>query len=337
MRNIQRKTKFWTWLTAGLLLGTGLVSGQVEKGRTWTSSEGKKIFGVLQSLEDGGIVLDVGGKVVQVKRGQLGEEDQAYLEGYATRQPFGAIKVMELEGETEREAWLGEHGMRSFVWKGDGLEVPFLLHVPDLKEGEKAPLLVYLHGTGGIGTDNLKPLFKDGDGVAKSFMEEKFQSYRSCFVMIPQSHKMGGWWNSSLTLPGSVMRGVVDAIRLMDADPKIGIDPAQIYVTGLSMGGLGVYDGLSKFPGFFAAGIAISAVYPEAAFSREKDNLAPLWVAVNKGDRDNEERLRTFRRHYINEGGDIRISVFDQKGHNAWDALLKDQSFRQWLFRQKVE
>lgn len=336
------KKKFWCWLvTVFSLLGSGLVSGQVERGRTWTNLEGKKVFAVLGAVEGDEVILLLGQKEVRVEKDQLGKEDQKYLEGYLKRQPFGKIEKLELVGETEREGWLLENRMRSFVWKGTRrkkeLEIPFLLHVPDLEEGEKAPLLVYLHGTGGIGTDNLKPLFNDADGVAKSFMADKFQNYQACYIMVPQSAWMSGWSSGSWNYPSPVMRGVVDAIRLMDADPAVGIDPTRIYMTGLSMGGHGVYDGMAKFPGFFAAGIVISATHPTAAFSREKKNLAPLWVAVNKGDRNYEDRLRDFRRHYLKEGGDIRISVFDQGGHNAWDALLKDHGFRQWLFRQKVE
>lgn len=340
MKTVKFKRKFWSGLTIGLgffLLGSELVCGQVEKGRTWTDVDGKKLFALLRGVEGEDVVFEIGGKEVRVNQNQLGKADQEYLKSFAKRQPFGKIEILELTGATEKEGWLTEHRMRSFVWKGKGLEVPFLLHVPELKVGDEAPLLIYLHGTGGLGTDNLKPLFNDAGGVAKSFMDESFQNYRASFVMIPQCSTIGGWDRGSLDVPTIAMRGLVDAIRLMDKDPEMSIDPSQIFLTGLSMGGAGVFDGLSKFPRLFAAGIAISAISSEEAFSREMGNLAPLWIAVNKGDRDYEERTREFRRHYIAEGGDIRISVFDQKGHNAWDALLKDQAFRQWLFRQEVK
>lgn len=217
--------------------------------------------------------------------------------------------------------------------------VPFLMAEPTVekKPDEKIPLIIYLSGTGGIGSDNLKPLFNDANGVAQKLLGEKFQRNHPCYVMIPQPVEFAIWSDIGYTYPGVGMKGVVDAVRIMLEGKNYQIDPDRIYVVGLSMGGRGAVQALAKFPKFFAAGISISGLDLPEFFSKERDNLTPLWVVINRGDGNLEKRLESFSRHYRKLGGDLRSTVYEKSGHDAWNQLLADQKFKQWLFRQKVE
>ena len=200
--------------------------------------------------------------------------------------------------------------------------------------GKKLPLLVHLHGTGGIGQDNLRPI-SDGGGVVRMFMDKKFQGYQETYIMIPQTAAMSGWYALSPTDPSYALRAIVHAIRLLAETPGYRIDLSRIYVTGLSMGGAGAFQAMAKFPGFFAAAIPISYVDTPKIFN--EGNVGPMWVVINSGDRNYEERLRDFRKHYLAMGGSIRISVNHRMGHDAWTSLLGDHKFRNWLFRRQLE
>src|SRR5258706_7993741 len=42
---------------------------------------------------------------------------------------------------------------------------------------------------------------------------------------------------------------IVDAVRAM----YTGVDPSRLYITGLSMGGYGVWEAIERWPGYFSA------------------------------------------------------------------------------------
>ncbi len=219
----------------------------------------------------------------------------------------------------------------------DEFTLPFQLHAPPAtteNRGNKFPLLVHLHGTGGIGQDNLRQL-SDAGGAARMFMSTSFQDYQETYIMIPQTAHISGWYALSYTDPSYELRAIVHAIRVLAESPGYRIDLSRIYVTGLSMGGAGAFQAMAKFPGFFAAAIPISYVDTPKIFN--ESNVGPMWVVINEGDRDYEERLRDLRNHYLDMGGSIRIFINEKKGHDAWTSLLGDYKFRNWIFRRQLD
>lgn len=96
---------FALWHCAG-----GLVFGQAEKGRMWTSEDGKKIYATLLRLEGGRVVLNWKGKETKVAKRTLGEQDQQYLEGFEDRMIFGEVETMEIKPSSEQQVFLSQHG-----------------------------------------------------------------------------------------------------------------------------------------------------------------------------------------------------------------------------------
>lgn len=335
-------------LLVGLFVLPCLSSGQVEKTRSWTNVEGVKVLAKILRVEENEkfektIILEVAGKETRVPLNLLSQDDQNYVWGFEQRQPVGELSKFEITPPSEERDFLSAHHMESWMWKGEvygnEFSMPFQLHVPPaekIKKNEKLPIIVHLHGTGGLGTGNLKPLFSDAGGIAKSYLSEEFQRYQACYVMIPQGNVEGCWFGIGVTSPARTMKAVVNALRLLTQDERFSVDPTRIYLIGLSLGGAGVFEGVAKFPGFFAAGIPISYVGYPSRFKKEWNNASPLWVVINKHDLY-YPNLRGFRQHYLKIGGKIRTTVFDQKGHNAWSKLFKDEGIRQWLFRQKLD
>jgi len=317
--------------------------GQLGENRTWTDLQGRKIEAQLIRIDADSVVVKIGIKEHLMALDKLSKTDQIYVDSLRPLPPTGKISDFPVKPEGELAAWLQANHMRSLEWNGvpgrygkDNLRLPFQLHVPPYekrKPGEKLPLLVHLHGTGGIGNDNLRQ-WTDGGGAARLFMDKNFQHYQASYVMIPQTARMSGWYALAYTDPSPELEAIVDAIRLMAEDPKYQVDLSRIYVTGLSMGGAGAYQAMAKFPGFFAAAVPISYVDTKGIFN--EGNCGPLWVAINKGDDDLEEMLEDFRRHYLSIGGKIKTTVFEQGGHDAWTALLGDKKFRNWLFRREL-
>ena len=138
----------------------------------------------------------------------------------------------------------------------DGAKLPYRLLKPSAVEpGKKYPLVVFLHGAGERGDDN-KAQLKNGVGAfARADSREKYP----CYVFAPQCPKDKKWadmeWGGATGTapadPGPIeplVFGAMDALA-----EEFAIDRDRIYVTGLSMGGFGTWDLITRHPEKFAA------------------------------------------------------------------------------------
>jgi len=124
--------------------------------------------------------------------------------------------------------------------KTKALNPQYLVFSP--KEAEKPlPLLIYLHGAGGVG-DNIQKVKGQARAVVRGI--EKFAK-TPCIVVAPQVSKKtrenGGWIPEDLN------------ILLQHLKATLKIDEKRIYLTGNSMGGYGSWVWGGHNPEHFAA------------------------------------------------------------------------------------
>lgn len=198
----------------------------------------------------------------------------------------------------------------------------------------RLPLVVLLHGAGSRGCDNLAPM-----RLARPFTDPAAQVRNPCWVLAPQ---MARQWVSCPPAAGcyacatvgispemEAMLALVD--RLVAERP---IDPARIYLTGMSMGGFGTWDALVRRPGRWSAAVPICGAGDPAASASIRD--IPLWVW--HGDRDDAVPVSGSREMVAAlrlAGADPRYSELAGCGHNAWDPALGDPGLIAWLFAQR--
>lgn len=132
-------------------------------------------------------------------------------------------------------------------------EMPFRLFRPEAARG-KMPLVVYLHGSGGLGDDNLKQLaFGNIFGTRLWLLPENQKAF-PCYVVAPQTDR--GWIRYDFSQqPAKELPGFGDGNRLaLEIVDRLGrelrIDERRIYVAGNSMGGAGVWNMLGHRPNF---------------------------------------------------------------------------------------
>lgn len=331
------------------LLPAAAVEGEQ---REWTRKDGQSVMGKLVDVDGDRIKVLIRGKVFDLNLQDLVQADREYVSQVSTsspavanalkekpKPPVGSIVAYKAEfSDDEQKAFYEENGIKSLMWKGGRPEqkLPFVLYEPEteIQSIDKLPMIIHLVGTGGIGRDNTKTVFNDAGGIAKTFFSDSLQRKNPCYVMIPQPPKTGAWFAACFTTPSETLSWVVIALRKLLEDPSYRIDPDRIYITGLSMGGAGVYQAMAKFPGVFAAGIPISYVESHELFN--KSNVSNMWVVLNSGDEGQPlEMLEDFEKHYRRMGGKIRTTVYRKHGHDAWKAMLGEQDFRVWLFSRK--
>lgn len=226
------------------------------------------------------------------------------------------------------------------VFEADGFRLPYRLYIPkDYDCGERYPLLVFLHGAGERGNDNERQL---SAAIQKMFDDPGSPVYDS-IVIAPQCSEGSQWvytpWTnnySTASVPESreleCVISVIDEIRGF-----CNIDDDRVYITGLSMGGFGTWDLLSRHGARFAAGMPICGG-GDPSYAKL---LKRIPIRTFHGSEDASVPTRCTRLMYAairREGGEnIEYTEFDGCGHNVWDMVYSDRENLDWLFSQSRE
>lgn len=212
--------------------------------------------------------------------------------------------------------------------------------------GEKLPLVLYLHGADAIGQDNIAQLNSKN---AYSFTTTAAQTQHPCYVLARQlparftaadesptdEQSAKGWTDEA------VQTALLETIQeLMES--RGNIDPDRIYVTGHSMGALGVWGMLDAYSHIFAAAMPISGLW-NGSVERMKD--VPIWIFHGEGDTmvplDQETSLRD---QLLDQGETVIMTIYtDQElaalgitnGHAANIPAYGNKLAHDWLFAQK--
>lgn len=219
--------------------------------------------------------------------------------------------------------------------KGDTLNYRILY--PDYDTLRTYPLVVFLHGSGERGHDNKAQLKW---GVMNFATDQNMMAYPA-IVIAPQCPDSMDWSNFSgfkegkqlhlLPEPTEPMRLVIGLIhQLMKKAP---VDSTRIYITGLSMGGLGTYDAIERWPNLFAAAIPVSGGGDPTKAKRIAH--IPIWDFHGAEDPAvNPKYSREMINALIKAGARPGYTVYPGVGHFAWLGAYSDPQVMAWLFRQ---
>lgn len=121
--------------------------------------------------------------------------------------------------------------------------MPYRLFIPDnYNSSISYPIVLSLHGAGAKGTDNEMQI---KEVCARYWAYSAFQSKYATFVVAPQCPEFKNWDN---------INAIRSVIALLDSIAfNYNIDINRIYVTGISMGGIGTWWSLAVAPDKFAA------------------------------------------------------------------------------------
>ncbi|MBL0169532.1 MAG: dienelactone hydrolase family protein [Gemmatimonadaceae bacterium] len=200
------------------------------------------------------------------------------------------------------------------------------------------PLVIYLHGSGGLGTDNQKQMATGNIFGTRVWALPEHQRQFPCFVLAPQTDR--GWANYGEPAPGDSVARVVDGVgdgvatALLIIDQllsELPIDARRVYVTGQSMGGLGVWNMLAHRPAFFAAAVpCCGSAGPERVSTLAN---VPIWNFHGDADKTvpvavSRERMAALRA----AGGRPLHTEYAGVGHNAWEWAYTEPALLPWMF-----
>jgi predicted peptidase len=195
----------------------------------------------------------------------------------------------------------------------------------------KYPLVLFLHGANGRGSDNIKQLTGGNQLATHFWISREVQNTFPAFVLAPQCPVGQSWSEPDLNRPSETLLLVMDA--LLKTEREFSVDPDRIYVAGQSMGGLAVWSLIQTYPNKWAAALVLCAY----------DNFSnvlgitrvPLWVFQGADDpvvpvntvREMIQQLKKADAH-------LRYSEYHHVGHEVWTKAFAEPDLLFWLSSQ---
>lgn len=228
-----------------------------------------------------------------------------------------------------------------FIVNNDTLPYRILLPL-NYDASKKYPLVLLLHGAGERGNDNESQLVHG----ANLFLRDSIRQNYPAIVVFPQCPAKSFWANSSFQQDTA---GKWSITFHADGEPTIAMDLAQqllkkiireypvnkkqVYVGGLSMGGMGTFEIVRRNPGLFAAAFPIcGGAEPSTATKLTK----PKWWVFH-GDADAVVPVafsQTMVAALQKAGADVKLSIYPGVNHNSWDNAFAEPTLLPWLFAQ---
>lgn len=216
--------------------------------------------------------------------------------------------------------------------------LPYRLLAPAASYPERLPLVLLLHGAGERGTDNAAQL---RNGTAELLGTAEAQHRFPCYFVLPQCPPGSRWvevdWGAHHhELPRSPSRPMGLVLELVPRlIAELPVDPERVYAIGLSMGGYGVWDLLSRRPELFAGAVAICGGGDES--QAERIAPVPLWVFHGSDDAVVPvERSRRMVAALRQAGAAPRYSELPGVGHDSWTSAFHEPELLPWLFTQRL-
>jgi len=225
----------------------------------------------------------------------------------------------------------------------NGVELPYRLLRPmpdqDPATPQKYPLVVFLHGAGERGADNQAQL---KHGLIEFAREDRRHDY-PCFVVAPQCPESQRWIEVDWDAPAGAGTWPAAPTPVMQAllaftDELVGtlpIDPARIYLTGLSMGGYGTWYAAAHRPELWAAAVPVCGGGDPTRLAPLAANSLPVWAFQGADDsvvvpERSREMIEALRQLGLRPG----YTEYPSVGHDSWVPAYRDEQLFRWLFAQ---
>ena len=208
-------------------------------------------------------------------------------------------------------------------------QLKYLLYLPPeysaRKQGERWPLMLFLHGSGERGTNVQRVAIHGPLSLVR-------QGTNFPFIIVAPLCPGGEKWENKPLL------------QLLDhVEKKYAVDTNRVYLTGLSMGGFGTWTLGLAAPERFAALAPVCggiSYIDLLSASRERTNALknlPIWTF--HGGQDNEIPLDESKRivDALKAKGlsNVRLTIYPEARHNSWTETYNNPELYEWLLAQK--
>jgi len=214
-----------------------------------------------------------------------------------------------------------------------GERIPYRLYVPTTySKTQRYPLIVWLHGGGGRGTDNVLQISRDDLKGTHFWISPENQKTFPVFVFVPQCPTNEMWADPDLNQPSKPLQLAIEALNAVEKE--FSIDPDRIYLAGQSLGGLGVWALMQLYPERWAAALVLSAF--DTFTNTDALVQVPVWVF--QGDADRNVPVTLVRQMMVQMKklhANFRYTEYHKVDHDVWNEAFAEPDLIPWLSTQK--
>lgn len=246
------------------------------------------------------------------------EERAAYVEALSDEYEVIASASVEREW-TEEEIAVNYTMEQKSAMLSNGKSMGYWLYKP-YETDEKMPLVIYLHGKDGCGS-NLDRLMKI-EGIPQYIDQGKI--YPNAIVISPQCPTGSSWTNQA--------NAVMELIETVVAEQNI--DRSRISLTGASLGGIGTFNIAIKNPTYFSAIVPVCGSVSAGKCSVL--NNVPVKIYHGTKDTGMGFSVKDAAVVIAQNGGNCELNMLEGKGHEI-RYVYYDDTFNvlDWMISQQ--
>jgi predicted peptidase len=210
-------------------------------------------------------------------------------------------------------------------------QMPYRLFIPKAyNSAQEYPLIIWLHGAGGAGSDNILQISGDQVPGTRLWTKPEVQAKHPAFVLVPQSEGVWSEDGAALSPQLELVRAIINALK-----SEFRIDTKRIYLTGQSNGGIGTWEFICRRPDLFAAAILLCSGPPLPVSFAGGLARMPIWAFNGANDLIDYMTLSRQMIAAIRQaGGSPRYTEYRGVGHEVWLHAFKEPGLVDWLFAQ---
>lgn len=201
-------------------------------------------------------------------------------------------------------------------------------------------LILFLHGAGERGTDNQKQIAYNNQFLHR-YINSDYVKTHPAVILAPQCPEEMLWcqrpWaeGSYHGLPeeSAPLNSVVQLCK--ETIAKYNLDPAHSVVTGISMGGFGTWDLISRHPGMFFKAIPVcgGGSIKKEDVQRIVNSGVQIWTFHgNADDIVPVQGTRNMVGAIQKEGGQVRYTEYNGVMHGSWEPAYNEKDLLVWIF-----
>jgi poly(3-hydroxybutyrate) depolymerase len=218
---------------------------------------------------------------------------------------------------------------------GSGTALPYRLLKPQNPQPDKKyPLLLFFHGAGTWGSDNIRQL----SDFPSNFIDSLNRAKYPCYCLVPQCTESEPWTSfpryPMVYNPPYPTRPIAQVLALIDSlrnSKSMFIDTNRIYVTGLSLGGEATFDIVTRAPHLFACAVPLCGIADTAKADLLKDT--PLWIFHGSLDNTtNVEYARMIVAAMEKIGAHPKYTEYEGYDHSIWGTAYNEPDLLPWIF-----
>ncbi len=230
--------------------------------------------------------------------------------------------------------------LETYVNKNIELPLLYRIYHPAVKRNSYR-VFIFLHGAGERGTDGEKHIQFNAE-IIKQIIEHPVYGQET-IIIAPQIPMDTRWVPLEDITKGTYkyhtnqqtpIHFIFNDFLENELEKRYNVDPSQIYIGGLSNGGAGTIDYITRYPEKFAAAIAICGTLDLDQVAILKKT--PLWLFHSSDDPIS---------YYLpfNQGyqalkkldAKVKYTEYSDVGHGSWIPAYQTPNLIDWLFSHK--